>query len=105
MDTSYVNVPKEIIHDETILWDIRGKILHEADIDQPDFKDLRRIVLTWNEASHLVREGINEMCMYLTGWTFPRLVAKAMTAGKPVARGSDPSEDLLEEWAKLPKGG
>lgn len=99
-------LPADLAKSEEFLITLKSEVVAQASDDQPSGGDLARIIDSYNAATEDGREAMNEVFVWMTGYTLPSLAARAFLSQHPewsAAPDDETIHNLMTRWADAVK--
>lgn len=96
-------LPSGLAEDENFLITLKSRVISEASEDAPSHGDLAAIIHKYNAASEDERETMNDVFVWMTGYSLPSLASRAYLEGKGLELNDEAIHDQMIKWADAAK--
>jgi hypothetical protein len=99
-------LPADLAENEEFLINLKGEVVSQASSDAPSGGDLAAIIGKYNAASENEREAMNDVLVWMTGYSLPSLAVRAflsLSSSWLAPTGDEEFHDLMTQWADAAK--
>ena len=99
-------LPADLARNEGFLINLKSEVVSQASGDSPSGRDLAAIVGKYNAATEDEREAMNDVFVWMTGYSLPSLAARAflsLSSSWLSPTGDEEIHDLMLQWADAAK--